>query len=952
MRRLLLLLVGTTLAVGARADEAGRPVLVLDAGGHTAMVRALLFTPDGRELVTASVDKCVRVWDVATGEPLRAIRPPAGAAHEGKLYAAALSPSGRTLAVAGYGRPAEGFGTISLIDYATGRLLRSLKGHRDVVDGLTYSPDGRLLASASDDFTVRLWDPTSGECVRVLRGHTARVYGVAFSADGARLVSGAYDRTGRIWDVDTGECRAVLKGHTGEVTSAAWSRDGRTIATGGWDRTVRLWDADGSPRKALGDLGDQVNWVAFSPDSRELLVTRGGDGGVFACSLYSVATGEETVRFGAHTNTVVAGAFSPDGRIVATAGGSANEVYLWDPRQRQVVRCLRGKGTVRWSAAWGPDGKTIAWGETGRYTGPNDRGPLERSFDLSELQLGGTPGPDFRRAQSKADGAALEQRARDAVAVTQDGSRVAVLKLQRDYDTVRSFSFLGTDRAVLGSSFGLYLYDAPGGALVREFAGLGGEVWAVAPSPHNRYLLSACTDQTLAVWNPRREEPLLTFFPAGDEWVAWTPEGYYACSPGGERLIGWQVNHGPDRMPDYYPAARFRKTLYRPDVIRELVYSGGTEGALRRAGVRGSAGERAEVGSVLPPRVRVTEPRRSTELPAAEVEVRATATSTGAHAVTALRLLVDGRPHGGQAGVRRFDAGGLGEVSASWSVTLAPGRHLLAAQADSAVSQGLSEPVEVTYVGGVASPPVELPRLYVLAVGIAEYPAGLKLDFAARDAADVAEAFRRYSKPLFRSVETRPLLDRDADRRAILSGLNWLRREVTQRDYAVVFFSGHGQRDEVGALYLLPADVDPDNLLATAVPAEQVRQALAGLPGKVVFLLDACHAGALDAPKRKASPLTDDLIRDLVTEESGVVAMCSSTGREFSVEDSKLRHGVFTQALVEGLSGKSAKSGDGAVYLHHLDAYITDRVKELTGGRQHPTTAKPSTVRSFPISRP
>jgi hypothetical protein len=93
-------------------------------------------------------------------------------------------------------------------------------------------------------------------------------------------------------------------------------------------------------------------------------------------------------------------------------------------------------------------------------------------------------------------------------------------------------------------------------------------------------------------------------------------------------------------------------------------------------------------------------------------------------------------------------------------------------------------------------------------------------------------------------------------------------------------------------------------------------------------------------------------VRDLTREENGVVVMCSTTGRQYSLENNAHRAGNFTVALVEGLSGKAAKGSDGAVYLHHLDAYVTDRVKALSKGRQHPVTSKPSTIASFPLARP
>ena len=130
MRRVAFLLIGLSLNLAAlAADVSEKPILVLDAGGHTAMVRKVLFTPDGRELITVSDDKTIRVWDVASGEPLRVLRPPIGRGPEGMLYAAALSPDGRTLAVGGYGNPADHRGQIYLISLASGRIERVLKGH-------------------------------------------------------------------------------------------------------------------------------------------------------------------------------------------------------------------------------------------------------------------------------------------------------------------------------------------------------------------------------------------------------------------------------------------------------------------------------------------------------------------------------------------------------------------------------------------------------------------------------------------------------------------------------------------------------------------------------------------------------------------------------------------------------------------------------------------------------
>ena len=236
---------------------------------------------------------------------------------------------------------------------------------------------------------------------------------------------------------------------------------------------------------------------------------------------------------------------------------------------------------------------------------------------------------------------------------------------------------------------------------------------------------------------------------------------------------------------------------------------------------------------------------------------------------------------------------------------------------------------------------------------MAAYPVALRLEYAANDAKLLTDTLQQVSKSLYRNVKVRLLTDDLATRRNMLSGLSWLRREMTQRDVTVFFFSGHGAKDETGNFYLVPVDGEPADLLATGVSGSQFKDALAAIPGRVPVLLDACHAGAAGGDRRKAvRVLTDDLIRDLVTDDYGVIVMCSSMGREYSMESEEHQQGYFTVALLEALTGKADYNKDGLVYLTEIDTYLSDRVKTLTQGQQHPVTTKPATIRSFPLSQP
>src|SRR5262249_4233658 len=129
-------------------------------------------------------------------------------------------------------------------------------------------------------------------------------------------------------------------------------------------------------------------------------------------------------------------------------------------------------------------------------------------------------------------------------------------------------------------SFGASLVDLRNGQTVRQYTGHSGAVTALAPSPDGRYFLTGSADQTLCILHPGRCEPLLSLFVADQEWVAWTPEGYYAASAHGERFTGWLLNNGPDKLASYFPAVRFRSSLFAPDAMKRVLKAGSIQGAI------------------------------------------------------------------------------------------------------------------------------------------------------------------------------------------------------------------------------------------------------------------------------------------------------------------------------------------------------------------------------------
>ncbi len=790
-----------------------------------------------------------------------------------------------------------------------------------------------------------------------MAAHTGSVHGLVFSPDGKRLASAGRDAVVRLWSVPGGRKLAELtKGHTAAIRSLAWSPDGKTLASWGLDANLCLWNGDGTLRKTLTREGSAFG-LAFSGDSKTLLA---GD------ALLDPAGGAERVRFTAHPiNPTRSAAFSSDGR--RAAWGGSTRLFLWKTGDGAKEYQL-GHGDLRINAAaWRPDGKGFAWRHN-RAAGQKEK-QAWRSFDLVELELGGMPPAGDTFARHRLGDLSLEQPAKGQLVVKRGKEVVRTLKTG---DVIFAYTFLDDRRVIVGAARGVHLYDVVMGKYQRSYKGVGA-VHAVAPSADNRWFVTGGIDRVLRVWSPERDRPLLLLYAIGHDWIAWTPEGYYAASPGGERLMGWQVNNGPNKLATFYPAAQFRKSLYRPDVIGLVLEAGDTRKALElanRASKKGGAF--TDVEQVLPPKAAIVEvlqveggkvipltaEKPAVEVAGADLVVRAVAGSAGKHPVKEVLLLVDGRPYQGKRGLRSVAVPQKGDVERKWDVTLTAGTHQLAVVARSDVSSATSAVIEVTY--RPAKPPAApdpRPTLHTLFMGVNAYKGDLKLDFAVNDAKGLNKTLLTRSQPLFKHAPPRLLTDAEMTPARVFKELEGLKKAMTPKDVAVIFYAGHGHQDADGRFYMLPINMDVDNLEKTAVPGNKLKDALAELPGRTVLLIDACHGG-----KQKRKPgggwtvkrqgPTDGLARELADDDCGVVVMCAAMGHEESREDADAKHGYFTLALIEGLSGKADYNGDGLITLTELELYVEGRVAQLSRDLQHPVTARPSSVRSFALARP
>jgi eukaryotic-like serine/threonine-protein kinase len=424
---------------------------VIKNRGHSNYIFAVAFSPDDKQVATASWDKTAKIWDYKTEQLITTLK-----GHTDRLYDIAYSPDGKMIATSSWDK------TVILWNSKTGEILNILEGHKGQVMGIAFSPEGNILATVGEDSFLILWNTTTGNPIIKIKAHLGKVNDVVYSRYGKYIFTIGNDQKMKIWKVIPSDKVITLKGHKGIVTGVAFSPDGKSVASGSWDKTVKLWDIKSN--KLIHTFKGHKNFawkITFSPDSKMVASTSMDK----TIRIWDVVTGNAIAVLKGHKGGVSAILWSADGKNIVSSSRDKT-IIIWNAKTWTIQKIIQ-RHTERVSGiAFSPDHRYIA-------SVGNDK-----TLKITDFEVGTHLG-DITASNDSISG----------VAFSPDGNYILTS---------------GKDQKII-------LWKYPELKKIREYVGHEGWVNNIVFTKDGKHFVSCSDDKTVRFWSRESGKQVLMF---------------------------------------------------------------------------------------------------------------------------------------------------------------------------------------------------------------------------------------------------------------------------------------------------------------------------------------------------------------------------------------------------------------------------------------------------------
>ena len=929
-------------------------------------------------VMVLSEDKTIRILDTTNRSVIDSFRFEAGKGRRGELNTFSVSDDGERFAVGTFGEPNFWDPKVYVVSLPERRITSVLKNvHKRSIMGLVFGGDSNQLISAGRDGKVVFWDLASGSAAKQfsvaktnpVSGEERYPLRLKLSPDKKLLACATNFGDVFLFDTSSQKQLWAARPHRQRITGLDWV--GNKIVTASHDGNLIVLDSQQKGRVVFTkQFGAETNFVSLAtqPGTSKVFWATGDwdnlaewykTGGVTKLGVLDIASGQSATLKRDKLHSAIK--FSKDGsRVITCTGPRGNELSVYDTKSLREIASLQSElSRIFQPRILGNDGNVISWGN--EYHHLSSQIPQTGQFDtvsLKHSQRTAKVIPSQRydefgnrkfTQQAPTKVSPNTSNRWQLVELPESPGKVPLesgkLNRQTLGDKMLQWALLGENKVYLSTDRGQFLFDPFNPNTPRELSGQIGRVSVNVQRDDKRKLLLTNTGISLAIWDyDTKGDPLINYVITDRDYVAWTSHGYYACSAGGERLVGWHVNNGDKEFASFFPLEKFSEQYFNETLIRQI-----GKDKLAAKNVKPPK----PIASVLPASIAIVEPKESEiDSDTDEITIKVKASSKrGRGKISEVSLLINNHS---RTEYREFPKNG--ETEFEFKVQLDPGEQAIQARVlsnDTGTFSESNQTILATYTPPNAQrKPIR--KLHFLGIGIDDYEHFDDLNYCVSDVQSIAKILGSdRSRSLFLEEPSIEVLPNIKNKSEAVQAIRKIKDTFGSTDLLIVYWSGHGANDNDNQFhFVLPSCENPeialndDSLRDNGINANDLARELTRLDGHIVVLLGTCFSG-------KAVTRIEDEVERLGRETSrsgkGLMMISSAGSKQEAFEDRDLKSSRFAYQLQKALLGQRTKGldvpccrkidGECIVFTNSMSDYLVESMKHVTKGGQVPISS-------------